>query len=137
MSLENIITEWETEDCVYDDNDIDKELKRLPILHQKYSKFYLQYETKRLYKEQELATVYKDLYHFYKGRSDTPYHLKLTSNTEVEIYIKGDERYQKAFDSLEKTTIALKVIKDILDQLKNRHFALGNHIEWKKFLAGS
>lgn len=136
MKLEDILAEWNETDSGYDDDDIDNELRRLPILHQKYQQYLNAYEARTKSRQQELDRVYAERYNHYRGRSQDPYPIKITSQSEADIYIKADPLYQQADAALETAKMATRRIKEILDQIKGRGFSLKHHIEWKRFVSG-
>ena len=140
MKIEDILEEWGTEDAHYSDDDIAAEFLKLPQLHQKYQQYLNAYEAKAMIKRQEVDRVYAELFHYYRGRGADDkgrgYEHRITSQSEVAIYIKADPKYAKAAAAQEAAEISLRRIREIMDQIKARGFNLGHLKDWKIFTSG-
>ena len=145
MQIEEIDSMW-SKDCKIDRNNLTEETIRSGILHQKYLNLLMSAKNK-LIKLTNDYLVMKDL--------RTRYYLGELTKEELEQYgwpqyqglkpLKSDMQSKLDTDS-ELLKIKLKIqyleniqyqLESILQQIRNRDWAIKSHIEWLKFQAGN
>ena len=82
-----------------------------------------------------MKSLYRELWEFYTGKSEKPFHLKLLK-TDIGIYIDSDEKYQKAILKLKYYNQMIDALKSILTAVNNQSFQIKNVIEFAKMLKG-
>lgn len=112
------------------ENVLEKSLQ-VPKLYSKYLNIFI--ALFRRYKAliEEKDVLYKKLYHEYKY--EFKYELK---NTEVNLYIKGDEKFMLKCSEINDVEHILKYFEKILENIKQISFNVKNFIDYTKFLNG-
>lgn len=136
-----LIEEMWREDSKLDIDNLHTESIRIPQLHGKY------YEIQtKIYKLKKKAKIELDelmlkRFLFYTGKAEPEEYIKenfgnKVLKSDVEIYLNADKYliHQKA--KVEDLEYLLDYLKDILKQIHNRSFYVGNAIEFMKFVAG-
>lgn len=136
-----LIEEMWREDSKLDIDNLHTESVRIPQLHGKY------YEIQtKIYKLKKKAKIELDelmlkRFLFYTGKAEPEEYIKenfgnKVLKSDVEIYLNADKYliHQKA--KVEDLEYLLDYLKDILKQIHNRSFYVGNAIEFMKFVAG-
>ena len=136
-----LIEEMWKEDSKLDIDNLHTESIKIPQLHGKY------YEIQtKIYKLKKKAKIELDelmlkRFLFYTGKAEPEEYIKenfgnKVLKSDVEIYLNADKYliHQKA--KLEDLEYLLDYLKDILKQIHNRSFYVGNAIEFMKFVAG-
>lgn len=136
-----LIEEMWKEDSKLDIDNLHTESIKIPQLHGKY------YEIQtKIYKLKKKAKIELDelmlkRFLFYTGKAEPEEYIKenfgnKVLKSDVEIYLNADKYliHQKA--KLEDLEYLLDYLKDILKQIHNRSFYVGNAIEYMKFIAG-
>lgn len=136
-----LIEEMWREDSKLDIDNLHTESVKIPQLHGKY------YEIQtKIYKLKKKAKIELDelmlkRFLFYTGKAEPEEYIKenfgnKVLKSDVEIYLNADKYliHQKA--KLEDLEYLLDYLKDILKQIHNRSFYVGNAIEYMKFIAG-
>jgi len=105
----------------------------IPKLYTKYLNIYN--KELRIFKEYSLLkdNTYGKLYHYYKFEGE----FKLDKKTEIEPYIKSNEKYLKICYKLNNIEIYCKHLEKILESIKQMGYSIKNFIEYKKFLSGN
>jgi hypothetical protein len=136
-----LIEEMWKEDSKIDIDNLHHESIKIPQLHGKY------YEIQtKIYKLKKKAKIELDelvlkRFLFYTGKAEPEEYIKenfgnKVLKSDVDIYLNADKylTYQRA--KLEDLEYLLDYLKDILKQIHNRSFYVGNSIEFMKFIAG-
>lgn len=145
MQIEEIDSAW-AKDCKIDRNNLAEETIRSGVLHQKYLNLLMSVKNK-LIKQTNDYLIMKDL--------RTRYYLGELTKEELENHgwsqyqglkpLKSDMQNKLDVDS-ELLKIKLKIqyleniqyqLESILQQIRNRDWAIKSHIEWLKFQAGN
>ena len=137
LLIENM---WK-EDSKIDIDNLHHESIKIPQLHGKY------YEIQtKIYKLKKKAKIELDelmlkRFLFYTGKAEPEEYIKenfgnKVLKSDVDIYLNADKylTYQRA--KLEDLEYLLDYLKDILKQIHNRSFYVGNSIEYMRFIAG-
>lgn len=117
-------------DLSYDIKDADEFATKLPLLKRKWAMYLIQYELQLKALEQTASAVYKDKFHFYLHENNV-----IIDRRDVDVYINGDEEYQKQTAILEVKKSAIGFIKEVLKILDNTSYTLGQAIKlylWKQ-----
>lgn len=144
MKLEEIQNLWE-EDAKIDRSQLDGESLKVPLLHHKYYKIFIQEKVKLNEKKSEYSTLERDKWEYYMGKYDQELlearkweaNPKKILKTDVKIYIDADQdiiklRREVAFQE-EKVLFLAEIIKTI----NQRTYIIKNAIEFIKWSQGS
>lgn len=93
-----------------------------------YLQLYINSKSELIKLDRIVESCYKELYNHY--RFEFPKVLK--SASEIDIYIKGDEKYKKVKSILDLKTLEVKYLEEIIRMFQNRAFAIKNAIELEK-----
>ena len=143
MKLEDIQLLWD-KDSKINPSDLAAESLRVPDLHNKYYKIYINERLMLSKWESELKKLYKEKYEYYMGIMDEgdlkangwePFALKVLK-ADLPIYMEADvdltNMTQRSSLQKEKVSFLEAVIKN----LNNRGFLIKNAIDWNKFTNG-
>ena len=136
-----LIEEMWREDSKLDIDNLHTESVRIPQLHGKY------YEIQtKIYKLKKKAKIELDelmlkRFLFYTGKAEPEEYIKenfgnKVLKSDVEIYLNADKYLIAQKAKVEDLEYLLDYLKDILKQIHNRSFYVGNAIEFMKFVAG-
>ena len=136
-----LIEEMWREDSKLDIDNLHTESIRIPQLHGKY------YEIQtKIYKLKKKAKIELDelmlkRFLFYTGKAEPEEYIKenfgnKVLKSDVEIYLNADKYLIAQKAKVEDLEYLLDYLKDILKQIHNRSFYVGNAIEFMKFVAG-
>lgn len=134
MNLELIESMW-AKDSQLDDEKLDHDSLAIPRRHAKYLQLLNQVTLLRDQHELKLKSLYRDLWEYYTGKSEKPFHIKLLKQ-DVGIYIDSDESWQKAQLKLRYYNQMVDALKSILTAINNQSFQIKNAIEFAKLLKG-
>lgn len=111
---------------------LDEESSNSPLLIQKYlDKYYL--ALKELGKVQiEYDRMYAIKVEFYR----TSYKFIPETMKELEILISGDVEFSKIKEKLNTQNIMVSYLKDLVQQFRDRQWAIKNTIEFLKMTSG-
>lgn len=132
--LEGVMAQWKI-DSVYDPGDLEGEITRLPILHQKYMDLLVHARARRKRLQQSLESVRREKTDHFRGRSERPSPLKINAG-ETDSYVKADPEYQAADASFEMADITVDYLERVLRVLNGRSYDLRAILEWRKFTEG-
>lgn len=136
QQIEKLIEEWE-KDALFPD-DVDAEIKRVPILHNKYYARLLRLRRKLF----ELNQAYEELefkkHLFYTGRG-TPEEYKANPQNytipkgELPLWMKADRDLKNLKFQIDCWKEIEKALNEIIDQINGRIFKLRGILEAQKF----
>jgi len=139
MKIEKIM-EMVDDDLKYDQNNLDTESLKSPLLHNKYLKL-LAGEIllfKRL--EQEKKRMYMKKYNYYMGRGDPDDYENWPDyeigKAEIKIYIESDAEYQEIEFKMQIEKEKIEYLEKIIKTISSRNWDIRNAIEWQKFQNG-
>ena len=122
-------------DAVYDIDDPDEELAKLPILHQRYMDILVVALAKKKNLIHEIDRMKREKVDHYRGRSDNPHPVRLTAG-ETDTYVKSDSDFQTVDAKLEMASLTVDYVERILRVLTSRSYDLRAIIDWRKFTSG-
>jgi len=144
MKLEEILAEWD-KDAMIDKTDLGNESIRIPQLHNKYYRIYIQ--------EKLILTKYKEEHKRLKLDKHEFYFMGPTPETEEKGWklppqgkiLKADlNNYIDADDDIIKRNLKIgiqyekvEMLKSIIDSFKNRGFLVKQALDWEKFQVGA
>lgn len=144
MTLEEINEMWAV-DAKMNEIDLGNEALKIPKLHNKYYKLYVN-EMLRLKKlKANLKELEMAKYEYYTGtmaeedlkaRGWRPNPLKIMK-AEVSRYIDSDKDIIEMSLKIDYFTQTALYLEDIVKQINNRNFLIRSAIDWAKFQSGS
>ena len=145
MNLEELHDLWE-EDCVIDDDRLDRASVKTPNLHAKYLRFLIQHKMKLAALQSEYNTVRQKKFRYYRGEMPKVELEELKWNqwqgnkplkNEMDEFLEGDSDLNKIKIKCEYIKGMIEALEAILGQIKARDWQIRNAITWKQFVAGS
>jgi len=145
MNLEELHDLWE-EDCVIDDDRLDRASVKTPNLHAKYLRFLIQHKMKLAALQSEYNTVRQKKFRYYRGEMPKVELEELKWNqwqgnkplkNEMDEFLEGDSDLNKIKIKCEYIKGMIEALESILGQIKARDWQIRNAITWKQFVAGS
>lgn len=144
MKIDDLGKMW-GEDLKIDELAIASEAARIPVLHNKYYMLYVQEVLRLKLMRTQLTSLIKDKTEYYNGSLDpvelkkrgwVPNGLKILK-ADVTRYVEADAEVINFSLKLGLTETLVKYLEDIIKQISNRNFILGNIIAWNKFQNGT
>jgi hypothetical protein len=145
MNLEELHDLWE-EDCVIDDDRLDRASVKTPNLHAKYLRFLIQHKMKLAALQSEYNIVRQKKFRYYRGEMPKVELEELKWNqwqgnkplkNEMDEFLEGDSDLNKIKIKCEYIKGMIEALESILGQIKARDWQIRNAIQWKQFVAGS
>jgi hypothetical protein len=145
MNLEELHDLWE-EDCVIDDDRLDRASVKTPNLHAKYLRFLIQHKMKLAALQSEYNTVRQKKFRYYRGEMGKAELEELKWDqwqgnkplkNEMDEFLEGDSDLNKIKIKCEYIKGMIEALESILGQIKARDWQIRNAIQWKQFVAGS
>jgi hypothetical protein len=143
MKLDDIMDLW-ADDARMDDTELGNESLRIPMLHHKYYKIFVQEGLLLKKLEQDYKSLYKLKYEYYMGVLDqetllergwNPNPLKILKQ-DLSIYMEGDDDLQLIQAKIDIQKQKLSFLESAIKTIINRGFLIKNAIEWEKFKVG-
>ena len=140
--LDKIKSLWE-KDCIIDQTEPGKELLNIPKLHSKYVNLLVEYnlkakdcyyaylKIKRLKSEYYSGKLSQDELTKY-GWEPFPFVLK----SDMSLYLESDTDIIKSLKTKARYDECVRILEDILKELKSRTFQLRDYIAWERFIGG-
>jgi len=147
IDIETINKMWE-EDSRIDDNQLDKATIDSSKLHAKYLQLFSTVRLQLKKRELELTVLKQDKWKYFTGKMSKP---EMDSRSwkydpfdgcnkpmksELDNYIDSDSDIQKIVIKIEYLKIVASTLEEILNNLKWRHSAIKNILDWRKFTSG-
>ena len=143
MKLDVIMSMWE-QDAKMDQSELGAESLKIPLLHHKYYKLYL--DEGLLFKklEQDYKTLYRHKYEYYMGIMDEdtlkemgwePNPLKILK-ADLPIYIEADPDLQHIQARIDIQKQKISFLESAIKTVSNRGFLIKNAIDWERFKVG-
>lgn len=125
-----------------DKNKLDLEALKIPSLHAKYYRIFM--EAIRLLRalEQSVKEVKKTRSDYYLGKADDEVYKaeKLdfkVIKADLDLYLEADKVYSSAVARRDEQRMKVTALEDFIKTLNNRSFLISNAINWQKFQAGA
>ncbi len=144
FSLENIQDEWEKNSKI-DYSNLGTESIRIPVIHDKYLKIFIDERIRLKGMEFELSKLVRSKTNYYKGemtedeleeRGLEQFQGRLLKN-EISNYIETDDDYIKIKQNIVVQQEKINYLDSIIKQLNNRGFQIKNALDWLKFSRGT
>lgn len=144
FSLENIQDEWEKNSKI-DYSNLGTESIRIPVIHDKYLKIFIDERIRLKGMEFELSKLVRSKTNYYKGemtaeeleeRGLEQFQGRLLKN-EISNYIETDDDYIKIKQNIVVQQEKINYLDSIIKQLNNRGFQIKNALDWLKFSHGT
>ena len=143
MKFDDIMKLWE-QDAKMDKTELGEESLRIPLLHHKYYKLYV--EEGLLFKKLELEfkALYKLKYEYYMGILDEdtlkqnewqPNPLKILKQ-DLPTYIDADSDIQLIQARIDIQKQKLSFLESVIKTVTTRGFLIKNAIDWERFKVG-
>lgn len=144
MKLDDIMNMWE-KDAKMDQTELGEESVKIPLLHHKYYKVFV--EEGLLYKKLEMdyKSLYKLKYEYYMGTLDQetmqekgwePNSLKILK-ADLAIYTDADPELQTLQARLDVQKQKMSFLESVIKTISNRGFLIKNAIDWERFKVGA
>ena len=140
FSLEDIQDDWEKNSKI-DYSNLGTESIRIPVIHDKYLKIFIDERIRLKGMEFELSKLVRSKTNYYKGemtedeleeRGLEQFQGRLLKN-EISNYIETDDDYIKIKQNIVVQQEKTNYLDSIIKQLNNRGFQIKNAIDWLKY----
>lgn len=145
MNLEELQNTW-AEDCIIDDNHLDRESVNTAKLHSKYLNELIAYKLKLAKMRADYNTLRQAKFRYYRGELSKE-ELQLLGwaqwqgikplKNEMEEFLGGDGDLNNMEVKQEYIQSVVDFLESIMNQIKARDWQIRNSIEWKKFISGA
>ena len=143
MKFDDIMSTWE-QDSRMDDTELGAESLKIPLLHHKYYKLYIQEALQLKAFEQDYKSLYRLKYEYYMGVLDQetlaekgwdPNPLRILKQ-DLSIYIDSDEDLQRIQAKIDIQKQKASFLESAIKAITNRGFLIKNAIDWERFKVG-
>lgn len=143
MKLESIYELWDV-DSKIDDNDLGGESTKIPSLHNKYYRIYVEERLKLRKLEAEMKMLKLEKYEFYtqgptKDQAEKGWHLPPAGRilkAEVNNYMEADRDLINLSLKIGVQQEKTEFLESIIKSFNSRGFNIKAAIEWRKFQMG-
>lgn len=136
------LTQLIEDDSKIDDTKLDLESLKIPYLHAKYYKIFI--EELRVLKgiEAQYGKIRKDRIDYYTGKSDDDVYKEFPLDhrilkADLDIYLNADTILCDIESKKSLQDAKVKMVESFIKTLTNRSFTIKNAIEFRKFQVGS
>ncbi len=133
-------------DCILDILKLTQTQTDVPKLHNKYYRILIHEKEQLRAYEFAYARLYKEKFEFYtqgpsqrvqwKDQVSLPAKGLSSTKREVDMYITADEQIIALNIKIGDQKDKIELLEDIIKEINNRNFEIGNIIKWEKFKAG-
>lgn len=143
MKFDDIMSTWE-QDSRMDDSELGAESLKIPLLHHKYYKIYVQEALQLKAFEQDYKLLYRLKYEYYMGVLDQetlvekgwdPNPLKILKQ-DLSIYMDADQDLQRIQAKIDIQKQKNSFLESAIKTISNRGFLIKNAIDWERFKVG-
>lgn len=144
MKLEDIMDLWEA-DGHMDNTELSTESLKIPLLHHKYYKLFVQESLLQRKYEQDYKSLYKIKYEYYMGYLDKvtleekgwePNPLKILKQ-DLPIYMESDTDLQVIAAKIDIQKQKVSFLESAIKTITNRGYLIKNVIDWERFKSGA
>jgi hypothetical protein len=144
MKLEDIMDLWEA-DGHMDMTELSTESLKIPLLHHKYYKLFVQEGLLQKKYEQDFKTLYKVKYEYFMGVLDkgtleergwAPNPLKILKQ-DMSIYMESDADLQVISAKIDIQRQKVSFLESAIKMITNRGFLIKNCLDWERFKSGA
>jgi len=140
MKIDELSAEIQV-DSVIDNAELDREALKIPMLHAKYYRFFIDElrHTKAL--DQKLKEVKRARSDYYLGKADDGVYLDepldfKVLKADLDLYLESDAKYSEILMRRDLQKMKTQMLEDFIKTINNRSFLINNAIAWQKFKAG-
>lgn len=144
MTFTDIMNMWE-KDAKMDQTELGEESVKIPLLHHKYYKVFV--DEGLLYKklEADYKALYKLKFEYYLGILDQetlqekgwePNGLKILK-ADLAVYTDADPDLQQLQARLDVQKQKITFLESVIKTISNRGFLIKNAIDWERFKVGA
>jgi len=144
MKFEDIMNMW-AEDSKMDKTELGEESLKIPLLHHKYYKVFVEEGMMLKKLEQDYKTLYRLKHEYYMGILDQetleqhgwqPNPLKILKQ-DINIYIDSDQDLQRITAKIDIQKQKLSFLESAIKTVTNRGYLIKNAIDWERFKSGA
>jgi len=145
MNLEDLQNMW-GEDCIIDDNHLDRESVNTAKLHSKYLNHLIGYKLKLAKMRADYNTLRQAKFRYYRGELSKE-ELQLLGWTqwqgikplknEMEEFLGGDGDLNTMEVKQQYIQGVVDFLESVMNQIKARDWQIRNAITWKQFISGA
>lgn len=144
MKLDDIMDLWEA-DGRMDMTELSTESLKIPLLHHKYYKLFVQEGLLQKKYEQDYKSLYKLKYEYFMGVLDkvtleergwAPNPLKILKQ-DLSIYMESDSELQVISAKIDIQRQKVSFLESAIKTITNRGFLIKNAIDWERFKSGA
>jgi len=145
VTIEDIIAMWEEDTSHISEKNYAEASIDTAKLHAKYLRFLVQFKRIKTKVKSDHDILRRFKFRYYRGELTRKeletleweqWQYSKPIKSEMEELVRGDEDIRKFVARMEEADTAIEALEEILKQLKDRHYAIGNAIRWKIFQAG-
>ncbi len=144
MKLETLQAEWD-KDAEFDLGRADEVIRKIPLLHAKYWRIFVEEKLRRLHVRNEYAMLRHLRYEYYAGRLDDAERIKQgwpvqplrLVKQDIDSYLEADPILVPLKLKVETQEIKMSFLEDVIKSINNRNFLVKNGIEWLRFSNGA
>ena len=127
-----------------DQTELAQESIKIPLLHHKYYKLFVDEGLTFKAYEQQYKTLYKLKYEYYMGTLDEetlsergwePNGLKILK-ADLPIYMEADPDLQQIQAKIDIQKQKISFLESVIKTISNRGFLIKNAIDWERFKVG-
>lgn len=143
MKFDDIMMMWE-QDSKMDKTELGDESLKIPLLHHKYYKLFVEEGLLLKKLEQDYKSMYKLKYEYYMGVLDQetltemnwePNNLKILKQ-DLSIYTDADQDLQRIQAKIDIQKQKLSFLESAIKTVSNRGYLIKNAIDWERFKVG-
>lgn len=141
MKLDELMDSIE-QDSKIDKNKLDLEALKIPSLHAKYYRHFMDAIRTLRAVEQSLKDQKKNRSDYYLGKADDqvykdePLNFKVIK-ADLDLYLEADPKYATSVARRDEQRMKVTLLEDFIKTLNNRSFLISNAINYMKFQAGA
>ncbi len=144
MTLDELKAEWQ-KDSYINHNDIGLESIKTSSYHSKYLSELSNHKSRIIQLENKYAIEKKQKIRYYNGVMEKDeleelgllqYQGKKMLKTDLEVFLSAEPTLQLIDQKIQYTKICINFLENVIKNLYNRNFEIGNFISNKKFEAG-
>jgi hypothetical protein len=143
MKIEDIIEMW-TEDTKIDSTELSTESLKIPGLHNKYYRVFLEERLRLKKMESELKILKLEKYEFYTLGPTKESHEKgwqlppkgIILKQDIPMYMDADKDIIEMNLKLGLQHEKVDLLETIIKSIGNRNFIIKNAIDWNRFVMG-
>lgn len=129
-------------DSKIDENKLDWEIERIPSLHAKYYRIYMDELSSLRRATAAFHDIKKKRSEYYLGRASDEAYRKEPLNikvikTELDLYLNADPMYIEASDLFDSQKSKVVMLEKFIASLKDRAYSLRTALDFKKFTSGA